>query len=210
MTPSNGMLLSMSDTTLRSRREEYAETTRRALLMAGREAFARDGYHSTGIEAISHAARVTRGAFYHHFKDKRALFDAVVVDLQKEAAARIETRAKSKKEIWDRLSEGLDAFLDACVDPIYGRIVVQQGSAVLGDDRFREIEETYPMALLIATLDALKRRGELKFENVRVLGRMIDAMVCKLAVMLLQAENPKAVRKEGREVIRCLLDGIRS
>jgi AcrR family transcriptional regulator len=204
------MLLSMSDTTLRSRREEYAETTRRALLMAGREAFARDGYHSTGIEAISQAARVTRGAFYHHFKDKRALFDAVVVDLQKEAAARIETRAKSKKEIWDRLGEGLDAFLDACVDPIYGRIVVQQGSAVLGDDRFREIEETYPMALLIATLDALKRRGELKFENVRVLGRMIDAMVCKLAVMLLQAENPKAVRKEGREVIRCLLDGIRS
>jgi AcrR family transcriptional regulator len=200
----------MTDRTIRSRRDEYAETTRLALLAAGREAFARDGYHATGVEAIARAVRVTRGAFYHHFKDKTALFDAVVVDLQKEAAAAIEKRAKTKKEIWDRLSEGLDAFLDTCSDPIYGRIVVQQGLAVLGDERFREIEEAYPMALLTATLDALKRRGELSFDNVRVLARMIDAMVCKLAEMILQADNPKIVRREGREVIRCLLEGIRS
>lgn len=200
----------MGEDMIRSRREEYAETTRKALLLAGREAFARDGYHATGIEAISRSARVTRGAFYHHFKDKQALFDAVVVDLQKEAAAAIEARAKTKKNVWDRLSEGLDAFLDVCADPVYGRIVVQQGPAVLGEERYREIEEAYPTALLMATLDALKRQGELEFENVRVLGRMIDAMVCKLAVMLVQADNPKAVRRDGREVIRSLLEGIRS
>jgi AcrR family transcriptional regulator len=204
------MFAAMTDDPIRSRREEYSEATQRALLLAGREAFARNGYQTATIEAISRAARVTRGAFYHHFKDKKALFDAVVVDLQKEAAAAIEARARTKKEIWDRLSEGLDAFLDACVDPVYGRIVVQEGQAVLGNERFREIEESHPMAPLTATLEALQRRSELKLKNVHVLARMVDAMVCKLAVMLLQADSPKKLRAEGREVIGCFLNAIRA
>src|SRR5215475_15784895 len=85
----------------RSGRDEYTEATRQALLAAGREAFARGGYQEAGVEAISRAARVTRGAFYHHFEDKKALFDAVVVAMQAEAAAKIETAAKSQRKIWD-------------------------------------------------------------------------------------------------------------
>ena len=93
----------------RTRREEYTEATRQALLAAGRDAFASEGYQAAGIEAISRAARVTRGAFYHHFEDKKALFDAVVVALQIEAAASIEARAKSQRKVWDRLTEGIEA-----------------------------------------------------------------------------------------------------
>lgn len=79
----------------KSRREEYSEATRQALLDAGREAFAAHGYQAAGMEAISRAARVTRGAFYHHFEDKKALFDAVVVAMQREAAAKIEAAARA-------------------------------------------------------------------------------------------------------------------
>src|SRR5712672_2002357 len=83
----------------RSRRDEYTEATRQALLKAGRDIFAKEGYQAAGIEAISRAARVTRGAFYHHFADKQALFDAVVVAMQAEAAARIQARAKAERKI---------------------------------------------------------------------------------------------------------------
>ena len=100
----------------RTRREEYTEATRQALLAAGRDAFASEGYQAAGIEAISRAARVTRGAFYHHFEDKKALFDAVVVALQIEAAAGIEARAKTQRKVWDRLTEGIDAYLDVCLE----------------------------------------------------------------------------------------------
>ena len=100
----------MEDSKLgRSRREEYTEATRQALLSAGREIFAREGFQAAGIEAISRAARVTRGAFYHHFDDKQALFDAVVVAMQVEAAARVEETARVEQKIWDRLSTGIDA-----------------------------------------------------------------------------------------------------
>ena len=124
----------------RTRREEYTEATRQALLAAGREAFAGEGYQAAGIEAISRSARVTRGAFYHHFEDKKALFDAVVVALQIDAAARIEARAKTQRKVWDRLTEGIEAYLDVCLEPAYARIVIQEAQAVLGNVRYREIE----------------------------------------------------------------------
>jgi AcrR family transcriptional regulator len=194
----------------RSRREEYTEATRQALLAAGRHAFASEGYQAAGIEAISRAARVTRGAFYHHFDDKKALFDAVVVVMQSEAAAKIEARAKTQRKVWDRLTEGIDAYLDACLEPAYGRIVVQEAPAVLGNARYREIEETYPMALLTATLAALKRQGELDFDDIELLSRMVDAMICKVALMLPEADNPKKLRARAHKIIGSLLGSLRT
>ncbi|MEC4720811.1 helix-turn-helix domain-containing protein [Noviherbaspirillum sp. CPCC 100848] len=193
----------------RSRRDEYTEATRLALLAAGREAFSQDGYQAAGIEAISRAARVTRGAFYHHFDDKKALFDAVVVAMQKEAADAIEQRAKAVPSVWDRLSAGVNAYLDACLDPAYRRIVIQEAAAVLGNTRYREIEETYPMSLLIATLNALKQRGELEFDDIDLLSRMVDAMICKLAIMLPDVQDSGKLRKDGQKIIASLLDVYR-
>ncbi|MCA6105704.1 TetR/AcrR family transcriptional regulator [Bradyrhizobium cenepequi] len=193
----------------KSRREEYSEATRQALLDAGRDAFAKNGFQAAGMEAISRAARVTRGAFYHHFEDKKALFDAVVVAMQKEAAARIEAAARSERKIWDRLSAGIEAYLDACEEQDYARIVIQEAQAVLGDARYREIEEIYPTALLIATLRALKRDGELDVEDVDLLSRMIDAMICKIGLLLPHSDDPKKVRKSGQKILATVLESFR-
>ncbi len=193
----------------RSRREEYTEATRQALLSAGRDIFATEGYQAAGIEAISRAARVTRGAFYHHFEDKKALFDAVVVALQAETTAKIEERGRSQRKIWDRMNVGIDAYLDACLEPAYARIVIQEAPAVLGNKRYRDIEEAYPMALLTASLNALKRDGELDFEDIDLLSRMVDAMICKVALMLPEADNPKKLRERGQKIIGSLLGVFR-
>ena len=194
----------------RSRRDEYTEATRQALLSAGRNAFANEGYQAAGIEAISRAARVTRGAFYHHFEDKRALFDAVVVALQAETTARIEEKGRAQRKIWDRMNVGIDAYLDACLEPAYGRIVIQEAPAVLGSKRFQEIEEAYPMALLTASLNALKRDGELDVEDIDLLSRMVDAMICKIALMLPEADHPKKLRERGQKIIGRLLGSFRT
>jgi AcrR family transcriptional regulator len=190
----------------RSRRDEHTEATRQALLSAGRDIFAREGFQAASMEAIS---RVTRGAFYHHFEDKKALFDAVVVAMQAEAAARIQARAKAERKIWDRLSAGVDAYLDVCLEPAYGRIVIQEAPAILGNARYAEIEEAYPMALLGATLNALKREGEIAFEDMELLTRALDAMICKVALMLPEADDPKKLRKNGHRLVDGLLVAFR-
>ena len=193
----------------KSRREEYSEATRQALLEAGREAFAKSGYQAASMEAISRAARVTRGAFYHHFEDKKALFEAVVITMQAEAARRIETAAKAERKIWDRLSAGIDAYLDVCEEPAYASIVVQEAPAVLGETRYREIEEKYPTALLIATLRALKRDDELDVEDSDLLSRMVDAMICKIGLLLPRSDNPKKLRKDGHKIVATVLEAFR-
>jgi AcrR family transcriptional regulator len=192
----------------KSRREENTEATRQALLSAGRDIFAAEGFQAAGMEAISRAARVTRGAFYHHFEDKKALFDAVVVAMQSEVAARVERTARTQPRIWDRLRVGVDAYLDACLEPAYGRIVIQEAPAVLGSRRYREIEEAYPLALLIATIKALKRDGEIAFEDAELLARMIDAMICRVALMLPEASDPKKLRKNALRLIDGLLSAF--
>ena len=193
----------------RTRREEYAEATRQALLAAGREIFAREGYQAAGIEAISRAARVTRGAFYHHFEDKKALFDAVVVSLQAEAAARVQEISSGKTKIWERLYTGIDAYLDVSIEPAYARIVVQEAPVVLGNSRFAEIEEEYPMALLKATLKVLKREGELVFDDIDLLGHMLDAVICELSIMLPTSTDQRKTRARGRKIIEGMLDSFR-
>jgi len=104
---------------------------------------------------------------------------------------------------------GIDAYLDACLEPAYGRIVIQEAPAVLGHARYREIEEACPMALLTATLNALKRDGELDFDDIDLLSRMIDAMICKVALMLPEADHPKQLRERGQKIIGSLLGVFR-
>ncbi|HEX7686506.1 MAG TPA: helix-turn-helix domain-containing protein, partial [Burkholderiaceae bacterium] len=88
-----------------SRREEYAAATRAALLDAARAQFTEVGFQEAGIEALARAARVTKGALYHHFPDKRAVFDAVVVALQEDVAARVSRAAGQPARTAERRAE---------------------------------------------------------------------------------------------------------
>jgi AcrR family transcriptional regulator len=193
----------------RSRREEYSEATRLALLQAARMLFAEQGYHATRIEAVAQAARVTRGALYHHFDDKKALFDAVVVDLQANAARLIAQRARAEPDKWRRLKVGTDAFLEVCLDPAYRWLVIQEAPAVLGRRRFQAIDEAYPLGLMTATLTSLQRDGELTFDDPDLLGRMISAMICEAAQLLADSENRDALRARVDEAVERTLAAFR-
>jgi len=83
----------MSDNTwvTRTRRDEHVADTRQALVDAARTLFTEQGYAATGTEEIVAAARVTRGALYHHFHDKSDLFHAVMEQIAREVAERRRT-----------------------------------------------------------------------------------------------------------------------
>ena len=81
---------------------------------------------------------------------------------------------------------------------------------MLGNARYREIEEAHTMALLTATLAALKRQGELDFEDIELLSRIVDAMICEVALLLPGADNPKKLRARGQKIIGSLLGSFRT
>lgn len=189
----------------RTRREEYADQTRQALLDVARDIFTAEGYQAAGIEAIAQAARVTRGAFYHHFEDKRALFEALVISLQQAAAEHIRRTAMAEPDANARVMAGAAAFLESCMEPAYRRLVIQEAPAVLGGRRCREIGEAHPYGLLIAALAELRKAGRFDSANTWLAARMIGSMICETALLLEGAESPKALKRQALAIVERVL-----
>jgi hypothetical protein len=129
--------------------------------------------------------------------------------MQSEAAHRVGNAARATPKLWDRLKVGIGAYLDICAEPAYARIVIHEAPTVLGNERYREIEEQYPFALLKATFVALKQKGEIDFEDVVLLARLVDAQICELATMLSTASEPAKLRKNGLRIVDALVDAFR-
>jgi AcrR family transcriptional regulator len=146
---------------VKSRREAYSEATKAALLDEATTLFAERGYAGTSLEHVASASQVTRGAVYHHFAGKQALFEAVL-DMQEKRAMEEIAAAATATDPWDAAMQALDAFLDKCCDPTYGRLVWLEGPTALGWHRWRECEEKYAFGLVELFVRTLVDNGYLE------------------------------------------------
>jgi AcrR family transcriptional regulator len=112
-------------------RARQAEATRALLVEVAKESFTKHGYAATSIDTIIEQAGVARGALYHHFSGKEALFRAVYEAVEAEVVARVMAAAAAEASPWDAVRAGLSAFLDACLEPSFRRIVVLDSVSVL-------------------------------------------------------------------------------
>lgn len=190
----------------KSRRDENSEATKRALLDGARDAFARQGFQETSVEEIARGARVTRGGFYHHFADKLALFDAVVVEMQVEMVQKVQASVTGGQPDREQFTVGMNAYLDVCLERAYSRIILQDARAILGEARFGEIEDTHSLALLRATFVAVQALGQLQHADIELLSQMVDAMLCRLGTTLAAANGDNDHRTTGMQMIETFLD----
>ncbi|MFL9887414.1 TetR/AcrR family transcriptional regulator [Paraburkholderia agricolaris] len=191
--------------TPKSRREEYADATRQALITAAGELFTSQGYQQVGIEAIARSARVTRGAFYHHFADKAELFDALVEALQADAASRVKSAAEAAPQA-KRMSAGIREFLEICIEPAYRQLVIETAPAVLGPARCREIEEAHVYGLLIGALTN-QAPGKEK-AKAYLAARMIGSMVCEAAQLLDGADDPVTMKADALKLVESMAGAL--
>src|ERR1700749_1312357 len=113
-------------------RSQHAEATRRAVLDAARSLFGRQGYAQTSVDEIADAARVTKGAVYHHFAGKEALFRAVYAEVEADAQARALGAANVELPPVDQIVAMMNGYLDAALDLEIRRITLIDGPAVVG------------------------------------------------------------------------------
>jgi AcrR family transcriptional regulator len=146
---------------VKSRREQYSEATRAALLDAATDLFYARGFGGTALEDVAAAAQVTRGAVYHHFTGKRDLFEAVLDKFEEQAKERVTTATAGIEDPWEAAMSGLEAFLEQCCDPVYGRIVWQEGPVALGWARWKECEEQHAYGLIEGFVRALLEAGRI-------------------------------------------------
>jgi AcrR family transcriptional regulator len=146
---------------VKSRRDQYSEATRAALLDAATALFFERSFAGAALEDVAAAAQVTRGAVYHHFTNKRDLFEAVLDALEAQAKQRVAAATQGVHDPWDAAMTGLDAFLEQCCDPVYGRLVWQEGPVALGWARWKECEEQHAYGLIEGFVRALIDAGRI-------------------------------------------------
>jgi AcrR family transcriptional regulator len=193
-----------------SPREERAEATRLALMRAARELFAERGYGAVGTEQIVARAGVTRGALYHHFRDKRDLFRAVHVEMERELMEAIGERMGAASDPLELLVSGLNAFLDACTDPAVIQINLLDAPSVLGWAEWREIDERFGLGLLTAGLENAMEAGVLRRQDVRPLAHLLLASLVEAAMLIANAPDPNAAREEIEQPLLTVLEGLRA
>ncbi|HET9138165.1 helix-turn-helix domain-containing protein, partial [Actinophytocola sp.] len=146
---------------MRSRRLDYSESTRAALVESAVELFTRHGYAGTSLDAVAKRARLTKGALYHHFNGKQALFEAAFDVVERAAVGRLSAAIAGDGRAWDRAINGVQVYIKSCLDPSYQRIVIHEGPVVMGWERWRETEEKLSFGLVRTAIEALMAAGEM-------------------------------------------------
>src|SRR3954469_5453762 len=192
-----------------SRRHEYAAATRSALVESATRLFVERGFSGTSLEQVATDARVTRGAVYHHFANKQALFQAVLEEVDAQTMNQIvEQAATAATSTWDSAVAGFDAFLDRCLDPTYQRICFEEGPTALGFVAWWQHGEEHVAGLLKGMLGALKNENLIALEDVDALATAIYGALTAGAIAMSRAEDPRAVRDGMRTTIIRLIQGL--
>jgi AcrR family transcriptional regulator len=189
----------------RKTQEERRTQTQRALIAAARALFAEKGYVATGTPEIVAAAGVTRGALYHHFADKLALFAAVVEEEHLLMAMAINA-AESEEEPGPikALIAGCDAFLDAMQDPGRRQIMLVDAPAVLGRAVVDEIDGRHGLDTLICGLRDAMEAGAMKKLPVETLAHLFGALFDRAALA------PPEELADYRKSIKALIRGLKT
>jgi AcrR family transcriptional regulator len=193
-----------------SSKAQQSEATRRKLLRVGRDLFARRGYNDVPTEEIVRRAGVTRGALYHHFRDKRDLFAAVVEQLEQEISELIAQAALAEPNAWEQQRAAIDAYLDVCLEPAVQRILLTDAPSVLGLTAWREIEARYGLGLVSAGLGAVMEAGFIEEQPIEPLAHLLLGALTEAGLLIARSEDRERARREVGEGVDRILQGLRT
>jgi AcrR family transcriptional regulator len=183
--------------------------TRTALIDAGRRLFGERGYSAVGTEEIARVAGVTRGALYHQFEDKQALFSAVFEALEETVLMEIAAQAASAADgPVNALRRSVGAWLDACERPEVQRIILLDAPGVLGWETWREIAERYALGATIMLLQTAIDAGSIAPQPVRPVAHILIGALDEAALYVARADDRDTARREVDVVIDRVLAGI--
>lgn len=194
-----------------SRQAQRSEATRRELLQAARELFTEKGYAAATLDDLSVRTGVTKGALYHHFRDKRELFRALFEELEKEMCDQIiMAAATAGDDVWEQMQRGVDAFLDATHDPAQRRICLIDGPSVLGWETWREIDEQYGYGLTKGIIEAAMDAGVIQRRPVEPLAHIFLAALSEAALQIARSDDPAKTKDEMRSTLWALIESLRT
>jgi AcrR family transcriptional regulator len=197
-------------------RERQAEATRQQLVDVARQLFTERGYAGTSIEDIVERAGVARGALYHHFPGKDALFAVVYQVVQGEVAAAVVAAALTADDPAQAVYTGLSAFLDACLEPEFRQIVVLDSVPVLQRRAWEDDSTEHPERPEHSELDMLSQvltplaSAYLPGLDLEALAHVALGGLYGAALYIARSPEPSDARAAADVVLHTLITGLRS
>jgi AcrR family transcriptional regulator len=187
---------------------ERTAATRRRILDAARALFAERGFAATSIDEVVRTAGVTKGALYHHFRDKTDLLRAVYEEQEQLSIDGLLALGAQHADPLDALRAGCRAFLTACLDPTFRRIALVEAPAALGWEEWREIDGRYGFGLLRTGVEVAMDAGRLRRMPVDNVSHLLLAALSEAALLLGRAEDPASVFDEVAAAFDALITGL--
>jgi AcrR family transcriptional regulator len=190
------------------KRAAQGRATRDQLIEVATRLFAEHGYEGTSIEAVLSAAGVSRGALYHHFAGKEALFEAVVSAVSEQVTVELTEAVRGCADPLDAMRTAAIAWIDLAADPVIQRVVLVDAPSVLGWDRWRAMDDGRTLGAMRAMLQAISDSGRLPAELVGPFSHMILAALDEIVMVIARAPDSTAAVAEGRMAVQALLDRL--
>jgi AcrR family transcriptional regulator len=189
-------------------RSEMIAETRAKLIAAARHSFGTVGYAESSMDDFTAAAGLTRGALYHHFGDKKGLFEAVIKEIDAEMTVRLNKVSAEAPTHWQGFVDECVAYIRMALEPEIQRIMFRDGPAVLGD--VTQWPSTNGcVAALAKSLKQLKADGVIVDIDHRTAARLINGASSAAALWIANSDRPEETSKEAVAGFRILLEGLK-
>lgn len=187
--------------------QQRSRATAAAVLDAARERFGTEGFAGVGIDDVALACGRTKGAVYHHFATKEALFEEVFTAEQRRIADLVVAAATST-DTRTALTQGLTAYIEEiATNPRAARVTLLDAPTVLGYERWRRCDDGPFRALLHATLTAITRDAG-RDVDVDALTDLVLGAVTETAFVVATAPDPAALSGPRARACTALVHGL--
>ncbi|HEX2890734.1 TetR/AcrR family transcriptional regulator [Vineibacter terrae] len=190
------------------RKAAKGQATRAQIVQTATLLFSTAGYEATSIETVLARSGVSRGALYHHFASKEALFTAVLEAMEARIAQATIDASRGIADRVEAMRVGGEAFLELSRDPAIRQIVLIDAPAVLGWQKWRDIDARFGFGLLKGSLQAAADDGRLRPDLVDIYAHILLAALLETALVIARAEDPAAAARLGRTALQELIDKL--
>jgi AcrR family transcriptional regulator len=184
---------------------EKAASTKATIIAVARRLFASRGYNGTSTEAVLEESKVSRGALYHHFETKEALFAAVLEAVEVDITAATGRARANTDDPVEALGAAFDSFLDMASESEVRQIVLTDAHSVVGWQKWREIEDRHGLGRLKQALKFVAAAGRMQEDMVDVFAHILLASLLEVAFMVAGSPDPRAAARMGRKAMKELL-----
>jgi AcrR family transcriptional regulator len=178
-----------------------------AIHTAARELFAKRGFSATTIDDIAKRAGVAKGAVYHHFGSKEEIFERVLDGIFLEIAARLRAAAGAGRDLFDAMVKGTEIYLERVTAPEVKRIVLVDGPAVLGWNKWREIDQRH-FGRMLRTPLAQMLGEKMNAADIEAQFHLLSGAITEAALISATSKNPRKKAQELSSGLRLLLTGL--